>query len=192
MRDLAAYLTPFKVTPKKIQKIYEEFGNDALDMVKNQPIALCRISGFGFLTVDEIAKANKGKPGDPMRIEGCIRYCMELEMQERHLYQDKQQFQKKVYEQLNRGYQGEAVTEVEVYKVLYRLVKEKQMYYDSGALYPANMYGYECGAAKNLASLLLAEQGEPADITFLLAEAQRELGISLSEKQEEGVRKAFS
>ena len=25
MRDLAAYLTPFKVTPKKIQKIYEEF-----------------------------------------------------------------------------------------------------------------------------------------------------------------------
>ncbi len=192
LRDLAAYLTPFKVTPKKIQKIYEEFGNDALDTVKNQPFALCRISGFGFLTVDEIAKANKGKPGDPMRIEGCIRYCMELEMQEGHLYQDKQQFQKKVYEQLNRGYQGEAVTEVEVYKVLYQLVKEKQMYYDSGALYPANMYGYECGAAKNLASLLLSEQKEPADITFLLAEAQRELGISLSGKQEEGVRKAFS
>ena len=191
LRDLAAYLTPFKVTPKKIQKIYEEFGNDALDTVRNQPFALCRISGFGFLTVDEIAKANKGKPSDPMRIEGCIRYCMEMEMQEGHLYQDKQQFQKKVYEQLNKGYQGEAVTEVEVYKVLYRLVKEKQMYYDSGALYPAGMYGYECGAARNLASLLLAEQGEPADITFLLAEAQRELGISLSEKQEEGVRKAF-
>ena len=75
--------------------------------------------------------------------------------------------------------------------MLYRLVKEKQMYYDSGALYPANMYGYECGAARNLASLLLAEQKEPADITFLLAEAQRKLGISLSEKQEEGVRKAF-
>ena len=72
MRDLAAYLTPFKVTPRKIQKIYEEFGNAALDTVKNQPFALCRISGFGFLTVDEIAKANKGKPDDPMRIEGCI------------------------------------------------------------------------------------------------------------------------
>lgn len=191
MRDLAAYLTPFKVTPKKIQKIYEEFGNDALDTVKNQPFALCRISGFGFLTVDEIAKANRGKPGDPMRIEGCIRYCMEMEMQEGHLYQDKQQFQKKVYEQLNRGYQGEAVTELEVYRGLYRMVKEGQMYYDSGTLYPANMYGYECGVAKNLASLLLAGQKEETDITPLLAEAQRELGICLSEKQEEGVRKAF-
>ena len=133
MRDLAAYLTPFKVTPKKIQKIYEEFGNAALDTVKNQPFALCKISGFGFLTVDEIAKANKGKPDDPLRIEGCIWYCMEQDMQEGHLYQDKQQFQRKVYEQLNKGYQGEAVTEMAVYKVLYQLVKDKRMYYESGA-----------------------------------------------------------
>lgn len=190
LRDLAAYLTPFKVTPKKIQKIYEEFGNDALDTVKNQPFALCRISGFGFLTVDEIAKANRGKPDDPMRIEGCIWYCMEQDMQEGHLYQDKQQFQKKVYGQLNAGYDRETVTEMAVYKVLYQLVREKQMYYESGALYPANMYGYECGAARRLVSLLLEEQ-EEQDITFLLAEAQKELGISLSPKQEEGVRKAF-
>lgn len=149
MRDLAAYLTPFKVTPKKIQKIYEEFGNSALDTVKDQPFALCKISGFGFLTVDEIAKANKGKPDDPLRIEGCIWYCMEQDMQEGNLFQDKQQFQRKVYEQLNKGYQGEAVTEMAVYKVLYQLVKDKRMYYESGALYPANMYGYECGAAKS-------------------------------------------
>ena len=190
MRDLAAYLTPFKVTPKKIQKIYEEFGNAALDTVKNQPFALCKISGFGFLTVDEIAKANKGKPDDPLRIEGCIWYCMEQDMQEGNLFQDKQQFQRKVYEQLNKGYQEEAVTEMAVYKVLYQLVKDKRMYYESGALYPANMYGYECGAAKKLVSLLTAKQ-EVQDITFLLAEAQKELGISLSPKQEEGVRKAF-
>ena len=190
MRDLAAYLTPFKVTPKKIRKIYEEFGNAALDTVKNQPFALCKISGFGFLTVDEIAKANKGKPDDPLRIEGCIWYCVEQDKQEGHLFQDKQQFQRKVYGQLNKGYQGEAVTEMAVYKVLYQMVKERRMYYENGALYPANMYGYECSAAKNLVSLLTAEQ-EVQDITFLLAEAQKELGIILSPKQEEGVRKAF-
>lgn len=190
MRNLAAYLTPFKVTPRKIQKIYEAFGNDALETVKNQPYVLCRINGFGFLTVDEIAKANKRRSDDPLRIEGCIWYCMEQDMQEGHLYQDKQQFQRRVYEQLNKGYQEEAVTEMAVYKVLYQLVKDRHMYYESGALYPANMYGYECGAAKNLVSLLTAEQ-EVQDITFFLAEVQKELGISLSPKQEEGVRKAF-
>ncbi|MFR8846085.1 MAG: helix-hairpin-helix domain-containing protein [Waltera sp.] len=46
---MAAYLTPFKVTPKKIRKIYEHFGNEALDVVKTQPFSLCEISGFGFL-----------------------------------------------------------------------------------------------------------------------------------------------
>jgi len=84
MRDLAAYLTPFKVTPKKIQKIYEQFGDEALDIVKNKPFTLCKINGFGFITVDEIARANKCRPNDPMRIEGCIYYCIELETQEGH------------------------------------------------------------------------------------------------------------
>ena len=67
--------------------------------------------------MDQIAKANKGRPDDPMRIEGCIWYCMEQDMQEGHLYQDKQQLQKKAYGQLNKGYQREAVTEMAVYKV---------------------------------------------------------------------------
>lgn len=88
VRDLAAYLTPFKVTPKKIRKIYEHFGNEALDVVKTQPFILCEINGFGFLTVDEIARANHCRPNEPLRIEGCIGYCMELEMQNGNLYAD--------------------------------------------------------------------------------------------------------
>lgn len=192
MRDLAAYLTPFNVTPKKIQKIYEHFGNNALDTVKSQPFMLCQISGFGFLTVDEIAKANKCRLNDPMRIEGCIHYCMELEMQEGHLYADKQLFQKKVYEQLNHGYQNEVVSEVEVYQELYRMVKEHILYYEDNALYTARLYGYECGAAKKLATLLVQESIVSNKLEALIAEAQRELGILLSAKQVEGVRKAFT
>lgn len=192
MRDLVAYLTPFNVTPKKIQKIYEHFGNNALDTVKSQPFMLCQISGFGFLTVDEIAKANKCRLNDPMRIEGCIHYCMELEMQEGHLYADKQLFQKKVYEQLNHGYQNEVVSEVEVYQELYRMVKEHILYYEDNALYTARLYGYECGAAKKLATLLVQESIVSNKLEALIAEAQRELGILLSAKQVEGVRKAFT
>ena len=191
-RDLAAYLTPFHVTPNKIKKIHESFGNNALETVKNQPFALCQISGFGFLTVDEIAKANRCRLNDPMRIEGCIQYCMELEMQEGHLYQDKQLFQRKVYEQLNHGYSTEVVTEREVYQELYRLVQNKSLYYEDNALYPAKLYGYECGAAKKMATLLAQETTPASNLDYLIAEAQRELGILLSAKQVEGVKKAFT
>ena len=192
MRDLAAYLTPFKVTPKKIEKIYEHFGADALETVKNQPFELCEINGFGFLTVDEIAKANKCRPNDPMRIEGCIHYCFEKETQDGHLYVNKQQFQKAVHEQLNYGYSGEVVTEREVYNGIYKLFSQKELYYEDGALYPAKFYGFECGAAKRLVSLLMEKETGNIQVDFLVEEAQRELGILLSAKQSEAVKKAFN
>lgn len=191
IRDLAAYLTPFHVTPNKIQKIYEHFGCEALETVKKQPFMLCQISGFGFLTVDEIARSNRCRLNDPMRIEGCVHYCMELIAQEGHLYQQKEEIQKKVWEQLNHGYSAEVVSEAEISRELYRLVKEKVLYFDDGALYPAKLYQYECETAKNLAKLLVQETEDMSQIDALIAEAQRELGILLAAKQMEAVRKAF-
>lgn len=191
MRDLAAYLTPFNVTPKKIQKIYENFGADAMETVKKQPFRLCEINGFGFLTVDAIAKANKCNLNDPMRIEGCIHYCMEQGIQDGHLYVSKPEFQKAVYEQLNHGYSEEVVTEREVYAGIYKLYSEKNLYYEDGALYPAKFYEYENGAAKKLVALLMEEEQENVKIDFLIDQAQQELGIMLSVKQAEAVKKAF-
>lgn len=90
--------------------------------------------------MDETARANHCRPNEPLRIEGCIGYCMELEMQNGNLYADKQKFQKQVHEQLNRGYAEEVVTEVEVYKVMYQMVHDKALYYEDGALYSAKLY----------------------------------------------------
>lgn len=191
VRDLAAYLTPFHVTPNKIQKIYEQFGSESLETVKKQPFRLCQISGFGFLTVDEIAKSSQCRLNDPMRIEGCIHYCMELITQEGHLYQEKEIIQKKVWEQLNHGYSREVVSETEVSRELYRLVKEGVLYFEDGALYPEKLYYYECDAAKELAELLVQDTEDMSQIDNLIAEAQKDLGILLAAKQAEAVKKAF-
>ena len=191
VRDLAAYLTPFHVTPNKIHKIHEHFGSEALETVKKQPFMLCQISGFGFLTVDEIAKSSRCRLNDPMRIEGCIHYCMELITQEGHLYQEKEVIQKKVWEQLNHGYNKEVVSESEISNELYRLVQEKVLHFEDGALYPAKLHRYECETAKKLAELLVQDTEDMNRIDFLIAEAQRKLGILLAAKQVEAVRKAF-
>lgn len=84
------------------------------------------------------------------------------------------------------------VSEVEVYQELYRMVKEKELYYENNALYPAKLYGFECGAAKTLAKHLVQECVVPINLDTFIAEAQRELGILLSAKQAEGVKKAFT
>ena len=192
VRDLATYLTPFDVTPNKIQKIYEHFGCGALETIRTQPFALCQINGFGFLTVDKIAKANKGKPNDPMRIEGCIHYCLETIAQEGHLCQQKEVIQRNVWDQLNYGYDRIVVSETEISRVLYQMVRMKELYFDDGALYPAKFYEYECKAATRIAELLLQEQNEAIEVVSFLAEAEKDLGIRLSDKQAEAVKKAFS
>lgn len=62
-------------------------------------------------------------PKDPMRIEGCIEYCMEQENQEGHLFQEKLLFQEKVYEKLNYGYEKGTVTELEIAQSVYKMVE---------------------------------------------------------------------
>ena len=142
--------------------------------------------------MDEIARANHCRPNEPLRIEGCIGYCMELEMQNGNLYADKQKFQKQVHGQLNRGYAEEVVTEVEVYKVMYQMVHDKALYYEDGALYSAKLYHFETQAAKDLATLLVQTYMPPAGLEDLITQAQKDLLLLLSDKQVEAVKKAFT
>ena len=192
LRDLAAFLSPFQITPKKIRKIYETFGNEALEIVQNQPFSLCQISGFGFLTVDEIARKTGCSPKDPMRIEGCIEYCMEQENQEGHLFQVKLLFQEKVYEKLNYGYEKGTVTELEIAQSVYKMVEAGKLHFESGVLYAEKYYRYEHEAAKALAALLMQKEKEPEQLEEFLSKAQEELGICLAAKQKEAVKNAFS
>lgn len=194
LRDLAAYLKPYKITDRKIQRIYEEFGRDSLNTVKNRPFSLCGISGFGFLTVDEIARANQCLPNDPMRIEGCVTYCMDLVMKDGHLYQEKEQFTDMVYHQLNAEFSAEVVQEREVNTVIYHMTQDGRLVVEQGAIYPVYNYRNETETAEIIAQILIDEEQkavEEKELDRLITEAQKELGILLSPRQKEAVKMVF-
>ena len=54
-RDVVAFLTPHGITPNRAVKLYKEYGDRAMDIVKNHPYQLCEIAGIGFKTADRIA-----------------------------------------------------------------------------------------------------------------------------------------
>lgn len=192
LRDLAAYLAPFQITQGKIKKIYDLFGNDALEMVKRHPYQLCQIKGFGFLTADAIARASQRSLDDPMRIEACAKYCMELVMQEGNLYQNKEIFKDMVYGWLNHGQKGEVVSKKQVAAVLNWLVGQKELRQEGDIYYPEKMFEYEYQAAKKLTALLEETQMKATDVAAALEEAEQELSIHLSARQKEAVIKAFA
>lgn len=88
IREIVSYLAPYGVSVKKCSKIRDEFGVNAMDVLKNSPFELCRISGFGFKTVDGIARKTQCRPDDPLRIKGALRFVLDDSMLEGHLYLD--------------------------------------------------------------------------------------------------------
>lgn len=70
-RDVVAFLSPHGITPNRAVKLYKEYGEQTMDIVKNHPYKLCEMAGVGFRTADKIAmsilspleyKRSKGKP----------------------------------------------------------------------------------------------------------------------------------
>lgn len=55
-RDFIAFLTPYGITPNRAIRLYKEYGNEAMDIVKQHPYKLCELAGIGFKTADKIAK----------------------------------------------------------------------------------------------------------------------------------------
>ena len=76
IRQLSLFLSSAGVTPKKIEKIQEHFGHKAVSIIKKDPFRLCEMDGFGFKTVDPIARKVKHFQADnPLRIKAaCLKF----------------------------------------------------------------------------------------------------------------------
>lgn len=190
-RELMIFLAPFQVSPKKVQKILLEFGSDALQIIRQRPYRLCAIKGFGFLTVDEIAKKCNGMLNDPIRISGCISYVLKQAQQEGHLYLPKDTLLSQVMEFLNRKLPQPAVSEREVQEVLYRLVLQKNIVAEDGLIYPADLYEMEAETARMVVRHIL-DTLPVHNVGELIQEAQTMLGITLSASQAQAVQMVFS
>ena len=80
------YPAPFGVSMKKAAMIKEEFGDNSLKIVKLDPFQLCKIKGFGFMTVDSIARKTKVSLKHPMRYSGAINYVLDEARVSGHLF----------------------------------------------------------------------------------------------------------
>ena len=190
-RELMTFLAPYKVTPKKVNLILQKFRNESVEIVRHRPYQLCAVKGFGFLTVDAIGRQNCQALNDPMRISGCLSYLMESAMKEEgHLYLERPELIQRAYTMLNQDLPHQAVTEMDIQRVLYRLVMQESIVVDGERVYVKKQYEEENQTASMIARRLL-DQGEAYDIEKELAQAQTALAITLSERQKQAVRMVF-
>lgn len=191
-RELMVFLSPMDVSANKVQKILDEFGAEAPDIIRSRPYRLCQIKGFGFLTVDQIAMKCHGCLNDPIRIAGCLAHLMkQAEDRFGHLYVRQETLISEALEFLNREQPQMVVTEREVQNVLYRLVLQKSIVVENGCIYNTPNYEMEVCTAKMVVKHMT--RNLPVyDVSQLIDEAQTVLGITLSASQAQAVRMTFA
>jgi exodeoxyribonuclease V alpha subunit len=87
IKEVMLFLQSYGVSTSLATKIYKEYGDHAVAVVKSNPYRLARdIYGIGFLTADKIAQA-MGLPADaPQRVAAGVAYALNEASEDGHLF----------------------------------------------------------------------------------------------------------
>jgi len=103
LRALAVYLGGrAKITPNLLVRIYNYFGDESLEVIKENPYRLTEIRGIGFKTADKIALELGVMFDSPWRIKAAINHLLvEAAEQDGHCYLFKNELISKLKELLS-------------------------------------------------------------------------------------------
>jgi len=156
MNELKLLLLPAGVTLNTVKKIYKQYGKDAVEVLKENPYRIAdNIAGFGFIKADEIAR-KLGIPADsPVRIQGAIKYILNVSEKEGHVCLPKQILKEKVVELL--GFGGQALEDSIDY-----LIHSGELIEEKGFIYKSDL----CYREKFIAEKLKKMMGTPVSKTI--------------------------
>lgn len=87
IQEVMQFLIGHNVSMAYAVKIYKTYGNEAIRQVTENPYRLSTdIWGIGFRTADKIAMNLGVDPGDPARVQAGIRYVLESQADDGHVY----------------------------------------------------------------------------------------------------------
>lgn len=192
LRNIVSFLTPFGITLNKAVRIQDAFGEKAMEILNERPFELCDIPGFGFKTVDSIARKIKYKPNDKMRIKAAAKHIITEMKSEGHVFMDQQELRDKCFGLLNDDLRYISVTHDEIRNCLVELIRSRNLINNNGNIYSPYMFKAEVELAKMIAERVFSAAVVYPNLDVLIDSAQKHQGITLSKAQSEAVKMCFS
>ncbi len=201
IKEVMLFLQGHNVSTGLAIKIYKAYGDDAIDMVQENPYRLADdIWGIGFLTADKIAQ-DLGLPVDsPHRMEAGVKYALNEATNEGHVYLPRNELVGKAVELLRIDKPDDVGGAVDRLHgsgdVMIELLPD-----DSAAgmeaVYLPTLYYSEVGSARRLHQMADAPDSRLADLRNahwgpLLASLSGESQVQLTEQQRDAVRAALT
>jgi exodeoxyribonuclease V alpha subunit len=210
VKEIMLFLHSYGVSTNLAIKIYKQYGDQALQIVQNDPYRMARdIFGVGFKTADRIAQA-LGLPADhPSRIEAGVVYVLNQLSDEGHVFAPRALLVAECSQLLGEVPEGlilPAVERLEQERRVRqdqvpleasavagetgsgRVAREVGSGYQQPAVYLAGLYASEVGVAERLGALSQALPSRLSD----LPPAFVSIDPSLSPEQQAAIRAALS
>lgn len=210
IKNIMLFLQEHQVSSSFAAKIYKQYGNDSISVMKENPYRLADdVWGIGFKTADQIAtKLGFGKESY-VRLRSGLMYTLSELSGDGHVYAKKQQFIDKASELLESSSEAVIMTMDEMLKkeelILEKdIVRPDQDGNPISAIYLPPFYYAEIGVAGKLKKLLASPAGDTL-YTKLMEERrntgndslsvsvemiQKKVGMNYDEIQADAIRQA--
>jgi len=175
--SLRAFLMSLGLKEKRIKKVLSHFGSGlvAEEDIREHPYKLMEIEGFGFSTVDFIARKVGTPESDPQRLKYFILHALQVLCQSNgHLYLTREELLKLINqystETAVKFIDMQNIIEEHIIPLVEELNEENLINKDEDKLYSKSNYYYESRSAEMLSELL----SKTSDLLFLSNDTVRE------------------
>ncbi|HOO80489.1 MAG TPA: ATP-dependent RecD-like DNA helicase [Lachnospiraceae bacterium] len=210
IKNIMLFLQEHQVSSSFAAKIYKQYGNDSISVMKENPYRLADdVWGIGFKTADQIAKKLGFGKESYVRLRSGLMYTLSELSGDGHVYAKKQQFIDKASELLESSSEAVIMTMDEMLKkeelILEKdIVRPDQDGNPISAIYLPPFYYAEIGVAGKLKKLLASPAGDTL-YTKLMEERrntgndslsvsvemiQKKVGMNYDEIQADAIRQA--
>lgn len=185
IRKIVVFLQSFGIGPKTAHRIYKQYGDTAIDLVRANPYRLTQdIWGVGFKTADELAQRIGIDRHSPLRATAAIRHTLHEASTNGHVCLPVDVLRE----------QTTALTDIPsaiIDSAIEQLLIDGEIIRDESLVYLQPLHHSETGVARRLRELLTGTHPMPViDIDKAVAWAEKHMAVTLAPQQRQAVAQA--
>ncbi|MGB9004127.1 MAG: ATP-dependent RecD-like DNA helicase [Candidatus Aminicenantales bacterium] len=190
IRDLIIFLQEHNVSTSLATKIYRQYGQRSYQVLRSNPYQLCLdIWGIGFKTADQIALKLGLDPASLERVKAFLLYLLEKDNEQGHIFSYQADLEAACLSEL--GAEADRVAEA-----LAALRESKSIVVETtdqgSAVYLPFLHHAEEEVVRLIQELADSPSlAPPFEVDPVLAEAEKDAGLSFSEAQRQAIRQVF-
>lgn len=181
---MIAFLAPHGVSPSRAVRLYREYGEETMDIVRNHPYRLCELAGIAFRTADKLAMSMGIDPLSPERIDQALLYTLTDAETKGHLCLEKHAFLKECLKLLDTA----GMTQDMAASRAVRLIQEERLVTYGDSVFQAKTAGIEESLAYEIVRKMRGSVEEYPDLDDSISGEERVLRFRLAPEQREAVK----